>query len=197
MPIKITSLGELSVVPASGDLLAIVDISEPLEANKTKKIQFQNLLGDVDTLLTTHTNEITALQGPPKVRCVVTTDFSSGTSIADISWQTEVFDTDTMFSAGSPTRITFTTAGLYMLSLQVVWSSGTELSYRHAGMYLNGNTSSLIAGMTIPALTGAVIPLNISTVYQFTAAQYLTAKLQSGESENVADCMITAVRLSD
>ena len=197
MPIKIGSLGELAVVPAAGDLLAVVDISEPLEANKTKKIQFQNLLGDVNTLLTTHTNEITALQGPPKVRTVVTTDFASSTSLANISWETEVFDTDTMFSAGSPTRITFTTAGLYLISLQVVFSSGTELSYRHAGMYLNGNSGSLIAGMTLPAIASTMIPINVGTIYPFTAGQYLTAKVQSGEAENITDCMFSAVRISD
>ena len=139
---------------------------------------------------------IAALKAPPKVRVVVTTDFSSGTSIADVSWQTEVFDTDSMFSSGSPTRITFTTAGLYLITFQVVYSSGTDGSYRHAGLYLSGSTSSLIGATTIPC-PGVTTPMIISALYQFTAGQYLTAKLQSGESENVQDCMLTAVKLSD
>ncbi|HOW90758.1 MAG TPA: hypothetical protein PK883_00460 [Anaerolineaceae bacterium] len=197
MPIKIASLAELAAAPAAGDLLVIVDISEPLEANKTKKIQTQNLFGGLITTLTTHTNQIAALQGPPRVRLTVTTDFASSTTIANISWETEVFDTDTMFSSANPARVTFTTAGLYFVSLQVVFSSGTELSYRHAGMYLNGNTGSLIAGMTLPAITSTVIPINVGTIYPFTAGQYLTAKVQSGEAENIADCMFSAVRISD
>ena len=192
---KITDLTALTL-PASGDLLAIVDVSEALPVNQTKKITHDHLLAAVNALITANANNIAALKAPPKVRVVVTTDFSSGTSIADVSWQTEVFDTNSLFDSGSPTRITFTTAGLYMITFQVIWSSGTAGSYRHAGLYLGGSTSSPIGTTTVSG-AGVVTPLIVSALYQFTAGQYLTAKLQSGESENVTDCMLTAVKVSD
>jgi hypothetical protein len=41
---KISGLVELADIPSSGDLLVIVDISEPLDINKTKKILYSTLL---------------------------------------------------------------------------------------------------------------------------------------------------------
>lgn len=138
------------------------------------------------------------LTDPPKVRLTVTTDFSSTTSIANIAWENEVFDTDAMWdSAVNANRIYFPTAGLYLITLQVIFSSGTAGSYRHAGLYKKGDTGSVIGGQTVSAASGAVMPVNVSALYQFSAAEYLTAKVQSGENENITDCMITAVRVSD
>lgn len=192
---KITDLTELTT-PADGDLLLITDISEALDINKSKKIQHINLLSAVNTAIGVLQGEVDALQAPPKVRVNVTTDFSSTTSLANIAWENEDYDTDTMWnSAVNANRIYFTTAGLYLITLSVVWSSGTAGSYRHAGIYLTGSTA--IGGLTIPAASGAIMPATVSLLYQFTAGQYITAKVQSGESENITDAAITAVRLSD
>lgn len=140
-------------------------------------------------------DKIPALTDPPKVRCVVTTNFNSTTSIGAISWETESFDTDTMFAAGDPTKITFTKAGLYLITLWVSWSSGTAGSYRHAGIYLSGSSS--IGAITVPASDGAVVPVTCQALYQMGAGDYVTAKVQSGETEAVADAAIAAVRVSD
>lgn len=42
--LKISELGELTEVPSPNDLAIIVDISEPFDINKTKKIKFSNLV---------------------------------------------------------------------------------------------------------------------------------------------------------
>ena len=56
--------------------------------------------------------------------CLLTRSGQSITASTDtpITGYTEDVDTDGMYAAGSPTRITIATAGLYMLNLNVQWS---------------------------------------------------------------------------
>ena len=137
-----------------------------------------------------------ASAAPPKARATATTDFNSTTTLSNICFETESFDTDTMVDiAGAPTRLTFTTAGLYLVTLWVTFASGTAGSYRHAGIYLSG--SSQIGAITVPASDGAVVPVTCQALYQMSAAAYVTAKVQSGETEVVTSAVIAAVKVSD
>ena len=140
-------------------------------------------------------SKLSSLLNPPRVGLKVTTDFTSTSSIANVSWETELFDTDTMFNVANDDRITFTTAGLYLISGFVVWSSGTAGSYRHAGIYLV-NVGS-IGSITVPASSGAVVPVTFQAVYKMSAADYVVMKVQSGENETVLEARFNAIKLVD
>lgn len=121
--------------------------------------------------------------------------FSSTTTLADVSWTGENFDTDNMWNIGNPTRITIMTAGLYLVTAYVGWSSGTAGSYRHAGIYVNNNTGLIVSVLTVPAATAGITTVSLAGLYLFTASDYMQLKLQSGEAENVSCCALTALRM--
>jgi len=136
-----------------------------------------------------------ALKAPPKVRCTRTTNMTSTSTIGAVTLENETFDTDTMFDAGDATKITFTTAGLYLITYSASFSSGSEGSYRFCGVFLSNSTQlggqmAATPSSGSPTVSGAVL-------YQFTAGQYITVKVQSGENETVSGVQVAAVRLSD
>ena len=80
--------------------------------------------GDILTAATmtdVQTN-LTNQRVPPM--CLLTRSGQPITASTDtvITGYTEDVDTDGMYDAGSPTRITIATAGLYMLNINVAWS---------------------------------------------------------------------------
>lgn len=71
---------------------------------------------------------------PPSARVARTANLTAYASGADISWQTSTaancHDTDAMWSAGTPARLTVTTAGIYLVTLSVYLSfAGTATQY--------------------------------------------------------------------
>jgi hypothetical protein len=52
----------------------------------------------------------------------------------------EVYDTDGMFTIGTPNRFTITTPGLYHISGQIEWANTNTTSYRRFMCRLNGST---------------------------------------------------------
>src|SRR5690554_5228500 len=49
--VKITDLEELTEVDPANDFLVVVDSSEPIDANKTKKIKPENLTVDIESII--------------------------------------------------------------------------------------------------------------------------------------------------
>jgi hypothetical protein len=81
---------------------------------------------------------------------------ATGGSGTAISFDTEVYDTDLMYSSGSPTRITIVTPGIYLLTGQIhfasnstglripiIRSNGTDSIGRHSVNATNGTTTCL------------------------------------------------------
>ena len=132
---------------------------------------------------------------PPRCRVYVDTDFNSTTTLANVLWEGETFDTDSMFDlATSASRVNLTTAGLYLITANIAWSSGTAGSYRHAGIYIDGTTSP-VAHLTVPAASSGITTMSLAGLYLFTAGQYVQLKSQSGETENVLYAEMTALKL--
>jgi len=86
-----------------------------------------------------------------------------------LSWNTEDFDTG-MHAAGNPTRITITTAGIYMFVAQVTWpanATGTRQCY----MKLNNTTN--MANNNINAAASRGTDHQITEVRSFAANDYV------------------------
>ena len=95
---------------------------------------------------------------------------SLNTTLTALSFDTEDFDTDTMHdNVTNNTRITFTHAGKYMVG-GIVATDGN--AYAEASLLVNGTTT--IAHAAVGNATSSVSNgVSISTIYSFTAGQYV------------------------
>ena len=137
--------------------------------------------------LDTLSDDITFLAGPPRVRVYNSADISiaNGGSGTLLTFNSERFDSDTMHSTAANTgRITFTTAGTYLVGCNVAFASAAG-AYRDLYCYLNGAT--IVAFQTVAPVSGQPTRLSLSTLYAFTAGQYIEfyAGQNSGAAINV------------
>lgn len=111
---------------------------------------------------------------PPVCQVVRTTNLTSYTSNADISWATTAaIDTDGMFAAGSPTRITIQTSGLYLVTLLLSFTC-TATATLFAGKIVVDGTE---AAISYHAVTGGTASYSSTTaILSLTASSYLTAR---------------------
>jgi hypothetical protein len=96
------------------------------------------------------------------------TGFSSGSSV---SFSSAAIDTDSMFSAGAPTRITVNTAGLYLVTSLVNAQATATLTLVNSTIGLNG--ASLSENYT-PIFNGTSAVATSSVVVSLAATDYLT-----------------------
>jgi len=136
--------------------------------------------------LNTHIRDNLAhLGNPPRCSLYLTADqLIANTTATDLSGWTELEDTDTMYDAGSPTRITFKTAGLYVVHACVRYASNAT-GYRAA--LINHNGSSDIANAYQAAAPNIPTTAVISFDYRFAVNDYITlqARQSSGGDLNV------------
>lgn len=130
-----------------------------------------------DVLTATNFNNVLTNIGnyrvPPMAMLQLTSD-TTVTNNSDISWSTTpVYDTDGMFAAGSPTRLTCQTTGVYLVTFHVGLQAATSLSAPYA--YI-GRTGSLNYASATFAVGGTASSIAISTVMTLTATtDYITA----------------------
>lgn len=109
----------------------------------------------------------------------ITTGGYPGTAL---TFDTERFDTDNMHSTVSnTTRITFNTAGVYVVQGQVNWPTNGA-GERYTYIRLNGATEIATDSKAGAAITDAV-GQNVTIIYKFAATDYvelLTAQTTGG-----------------
>jgi hypothetical protein len=128
------------------------------------------------------------LLNPPKCRAYNSANISiNNSTLTALTFNSERFDTDTMHSTSANTgRITFTTAGLYLVGFHNDWALSAGGTYRQHRIRLNGTTD--IAIDTRRAGEGNTgVECSMSTLYQFAAGDYVEAYVQqdSGGALNV------------
>lgn len=129
------------------------------------------------------------LQNPPACRVYRTTNQSVTTGAGQaVAFDAERYDTDNMHSTSVNTdRITFNTAGLYLVSGNGGWALSAGGSYRRIAIRLNGATYIAITQYRAgEANTGN--ELSIATTYKFAVNDYvqLIAEQDTGASLNLA-----------
>jgi hypothetical protein len=108
----------------------------------------------------------------------------SDSSLTALTFDSERFDTDDMHDLVTNTgRLTFTTAGKYLVKGQVEWS-GDSNGRRELTIRLNGAT--ILAQTTIAPAGTADMGQEVSTIYDFAATDYveLLAYQDSGGSRS-------------
>lgn len=135
--------------------------------------------------LNTHIRDNLAhLGNPPRCSLYLTADqLIANTTATDLSGWTELEDTDTMYDAGSPTRITFKTAGLFTVNACVRYANNAT-GYRAALVRLNGSND--IANAYVAASSTLATTATISFDYRFAVNDYITlqARQSSGGDLN-------------
>lgn len=135
------------------------------------------------------------LAKPPSCRVQNSTEQSIPNSgQRSISWASESWDTDTMWSSTAPTRIDINTAGKYLVTAFVVWGGSTNSTggtVREIGLVVDGTTTATPNRATSyvqpPRTTGINVRHVLSDVLSFTATQFirLQAFQDSGAALNV------------
>lgn len=133
--------------------------------------------GDVYTAANYNTYTATNISNlivPPSV-CVRRTTNLSYTTGTDITWESAAWDTDGMWSAGSPTGVTIQTTGLYLITIigrmqatatlaniyPYVTVDGTSINYQN--IPADSSTSAYYFGSITASLTAAqVVRLKIN-----------------------------------
>jgi len=111
-------------------------------------------------------------------------DIVTATSTA-ITFNTEIWDTDTMHDVGSNTeRVTIKTAGIYILTANVEWESG-KTGYRQVQfVHHRGETSLQIAQIRDDASTAVAQKQCITTIYDLEVDDYITLTVRQTQGIN-------------
>jgi hypothetical protein len=143
--------------------------------------------GDVATAAAWNvvTADVNNLIVPPAVRVIRTSTLSGYTSLAAVTWQSAAFDTDSMWSAGSPTVLTVQTTGIYLISLHAYVYGNSTITRILANINKNGTRISYQEGSVV---SGQETSFMVSTVRSLTATDTISATFQyvGGSGYNIS-----------
>lgn len=134
--------------------------------------------GDVYTSSSYNTytaQNINNLRVPPT--CIVrrTSDLNPYTTATEISWSGAYYDTespgDPMFAAGSPTKITIRTAGLYLVDLHLYVAGVATMTFLDAQVWLNGSNAT--STYSTPTSTAGIT--SVCGILPLAVGDYLSA----------------------
>lgn len=105
-------------------------------------------------------------------------------TVTALQFDTEAFDTDGMHdNVTNNTRITFQTAGVYLVTACVTLNTGVD-SFTRLTIRLGGTTN--LSGAEIGGSGGDAPRLVPSLLYEFTAGQYVEAMLTQDNTANTS-----------
>ena len=111
---------------------------------------------------------------PPAAAVQRTSNLSSYPSATDITWQSAAYDTDSMWSAGAPTRLTINTTGLYILSVSGLVTASPTINGCSIGIQRNG----VNCFYQYTPFTSNALRFFYSVVCNLTATDYLTVNAE-------------------
>jgi len=126
------------------------------------------------TVMNTHVRDnLNAIVSPPYAYIRATTATSvGGSGYANISFNTEVFDTNGLYTSASPTRLTIATAGLYMLAggYSLALTAGTLAT---AHFSVNGGLLPHSGTSVICGATAQNAALSLTCLYRLSVGDYV------------------------
>lgn len=114
-------------------------------------------------------------------------------TITNVLWNVEQYDTDGMHSTSSQTdRITIKTAGVYVVTANVLWGADTDWIFAASWIQLNGATN-LACSMVGAFNDGAIGAANsLSIVRKFAVNDYLSVAVYEKNSSAGANIVTLA-----
>jgi len=127
------------------------------------------------------------LANPPACRVFNSVDINlADNAFTTLTFDSERYDTDSMHSTAATTdRITFNTAGLYVVSGTVNFTSAADYALIALFITLNGTTPPIAAhyGQNTAVATDPTITL--TTVYKFAAGDFVILRAFQDNTANV------------
>lgn len=142
---------------------------------------------------------VSALANPPSCRVYHnTTQSLTDNTEATVTFNSERWDTDSMHeSVTNPSRVTFNTAGLYVVTFCCQLAAGADYTMAYATLRLNG-TTTIAQGIngTIADAGSAGPTLVLSTIYKFAAADYVEVRAYQNNAANTARNILANLNMS-
>jgi hypothetical protein len=110
---------------------------------------------------------------PPMVKVYRSSNQTSYTSQASISWQAEEYDTDAMWTSG--TDVTIKTAGIYLISFYAFPSGTATITSVFAGVRKNGN---YIGQQNFAPYSTSAGYASYSNIHKLAVSDVITADVQ-------------------
>jgi hypothetical protein len=107
---------------------------------------------------------------------VTTQSIPSGV-FTNVSFDVEVYDTDNMFDPMTPTRLTFNTPGVYLVTGAARWADNAT-GRRAVGIVPNANGIAFLAADTRDATASGASRQNVSTTARFQAGDFIELKVE-------------------
>lgn len=119
-------------------------------------------------------------------------------TLTSMNYVSEFYDTDTMHSNSSNnTRITFTTAGVYLVQAQLVWEDDED-GDRYLQIRKNGSSVLAKDARLREARGGFHVGHNLTILADFSGSDYVEVQVQqtSGADSNVLSTYFAASRVA-
>lgn len=123
------------------------------------------------------------LARPPSVRLTKSTEQSVANNVwRSLSWNTEAWDTDTMWSSTAATRVDINTAGKYLVTASCEFAGSTAGTVRAIGIATAGSSTATPTAISVnhapPDLGDDGPTLMVHTILSFTATQFLRVQVK-------------------
>lgn len=124
------------------------------------------------------------LREPPAARAYSTVPISiANNTLTTLSFSDDAYDTDTMWASGNPSRLTFTTAGVYVVTVNLLWQKHTA-GDRLAQVRANG-TDILLQDTKQAGGEDLRIGHSLCLEESFAAADYIEVRVQQTSGGNL------------
>jgi hypothetical protein len=153
----------------------VLRIPYPLLGETIDSTVFASFANAVDAAIAANQAQATfELSGKPTFRGNLTSASLPPSTFA-ITINTGPIDNNSFFNSGNPTRCTFNTAGVYLVTVQSLWLAGATTATRwSADIFLN-NTTTLISGTKHPVATNEV-DINMAFIWPFYVADFIQVR---------------------
>jgi hypothetical protein len=135
----------------------------------------------------------TAYANPPACRVYRTTSMTGIVDSAQtaVTFDAERFDTNSMHDTSTNTsRITFNTAGVYVVTFNMAWGPRTDYLKVQCSMRLNGTTFLCAHTDTDPGTQNIDREMSVTTVCKFAAADYVEAMVFQDNTANATGTVV-------
>lgn len=113
---------------------------------------------------------------PPSAAVYLSTTMTTGNGTATpVTYNAELFDNDTIWSAGLPTQLRPATPGYYYAWAQAQWQ-GNNAGYRH--QYIQFSNSLIITADLFFAVSATAVNNHVGAIYPFDDGDYFEVYLQ-------------------
>ena len=117
-----------------------------------------------------HETRIASLKVPPSASVLRSTDLTPYTTGTVITWQSARYDTDSMWSAGAPTRLTVNTPGIYLITFYVYVAAVATMTHIQPDILIDGNQFQT---NFFPSTNSTTAYEGVSATASLTAGQFI------------------------